>query len=222
MEDKSIDYQESLQLINSMISKAKNAYRDTGISAMLWGSVISICSFVKLAEVHFHFKLPFDIYLLTLLAIIPQVIISIKEKRLRKARSYESIFLDYIWLSFGISIFLLVHVINLAFVALQPVAAEYASLAGHPSSFKLSEFVMPLFLVLYGIPTFITGAACKFKPMLWGGILFWLCSVITVYTGYEADLLLTGLAAIAGWLIPGIILEKQHRLAKMKEGVLNV
>ena len=105
MEDKNISYEESLKLINTMINKAKDSYHDTGVGAMLWGSVIAVCSLVRLSELQFNYKLPFDINLLTLVAIIPQIFITIKEKRARKAKSYDDTFIDYIWLAFGISIF---------------------------------------------------------------------------------------------------------------------
>jgi hypothetical protein len=222
MEDKKITYEESLQLINTMINKAKDAYHDTGVGAMLWGSVIALCSLVRLSEIQFGYKLPFDINLITLAAIIPQIFITIKEKKERKARSYDDRFIDYIWLAFGISIFLLIHVVNLTFAAWAPVSQEYKTLAGHPSAFKFSEFVMPLFLILYGLPTFITGAACKFRPMLWGGIFCWLCSVITVYTPYKTDLLLTAFSAIMAWFIPGLIMEREYRQAKKNTVVTNV
>jgi len=222
MQDNNLSYEDSLRLINTMINKAKDAYHDTGVGAMLWGSVIAICSLTRFAEVQFDFKLPFDINFLALFALVPQIFITIREKRNRKARSYDERFLDYIWIGFGISIFLLIHVVNLTFESWTPVSKEYAALAGHPSPFRFSEFVMPLFLILYGMPTFITGAAFKVKPMLWGGLFCWLCSIITVYTHYKVDLLLTALSAIMAWFIPGLIMEKEYRMAKKKEAAANV
>ncbi len=221
MEDKVLSHEESLQLINTMINKAKQVYHKTGTGAMLWGAVIAVCSLVKLSELHFDYKLPFDIFMLTLFAIIPQIFITKKEKGNRKVKSYDDIFMDYIWLGFGICIFLLIHVNAAVFKTWQPVAIEYRSLTGHASGFRYSEFVPSLFLILYGLPTFITGAACKFRPMLWGGIFCWVCSIISVYTNTEADLLLTALSAIIAWFIPGLIMEKQYRKAK-KEQLANV
>lgn len=222
MQDNNLSYEDSLRLINTMINKAKDAYHDTGVGAMLWGAVIAICSLTRFAEIQFNFKLPFDINLLTLFALIPQIFITIREKKTRRAKSYDERFLDYIWIGFGISIFLLIHVVNLTFDSWTPVSKEYTLLAGHPSPFKFSEFVMPLFLILYGMPTFITGAACKIKPMLWGGLFCWICSIITVYTHYKVDLLLTALSALMAWFIPGLFLEREYRMAKKKEATLNV
>ncbi len=223
MEDnKPLSEKESLALITQMINKAKDSYHDTGIGAMMWGAVVAVCALVRLSEIQFDYRLPFDIYLLTLAAIIPQIFITIKEKKERKVKSYDDVYMDYLWLGFGICIFLMIHVINLIGAEWRPVAEEYKTLSGQESSFHLYEFVSPLFLILYGMPTFVTGAACRFKPMLWGGLLCWACSVITVYTTVKIDLLLTAIAAIIAWLIPGIIMEKEYRSYKKEQATADV
>ncbi len=220
--EKQLTEKESLDLITMMINKAKNSYHDTGIGAMMWGSIIAVCSLVKLAELQFDFKLPFDIYWLTILAIVPQIFITIREKKERKVKTYDDIYMDYLWLGFGISIFLMIFITNVLFNVWEPVTIEYNQLSGHPSSFNLREFIAPLFLLLYGIPTFVTGAACKFKPMLWGGLLCWACCIITIYTTIKIDLLLTAFSAVFAWLIPGIIMEKEYRKAKKGLTTANV
>jgi len=221
-QEKKLSEQESLNLIAMMINKAKDSYHDTGIGAIMWGALIAVCSLVRLSEVQFGYKLPFDIYLLTLVAIIPQIFISIKEKKERKVKSYDDIYLDYIWLGFGISIFLLIHISNNIFGEWGSWADQYKDLTGKQVPVRFNEFVSPLFLMLYGMPTFITGAACKFKPMLWGGIFCWVCSVITVYTTIKTDLLLTAVSAITAWFIPGILMEIEYRKYKKEQALLNV
>jgi uncharacterized protein with PQ loop repeat len=175
-----------------------------------------------LSEIHFGYQLPFDIYLLTLVAIIPQIIISIKEKKERKVKSYDDTYMNYIWLGFGISIFLLVHINSNILNQWGSWAKEYETVTGKQASFRFYEYVSPLFLMLYGLPTFITGAACKFKPMLFGGIFCWVCCIITVYSPGKIDLLLTAASAILAWLVPGIIMEKEYRLYKKQQAALNV
>jgi len=220
MEEKQLTEKESLNLIAQMISKAKDSYHDTGIGAIMWGAVIAICSLEKLAEIHFDYRLPFDIYLLTLVAIVPQIFITIKEKKERKVKSYDDVYMDYLWLGFGICIFLLILIINNVYAELNPLVKDYKQLAKDRVDwvdFRFSEFVSPLFLLLYGFPTFVTGAACKFKPMLWGGILCWTCSIVAIYTTIKIDMLLTAASAIMAWLIPGILMEKEYRLYKKEE-----
>lgn len=225
MEEKQLTEKESLNLIAQMINKAKDSYHDTGIGAIMWGAVVAICSLVKLSEIHFGYRLPFDVYLLTLAAIIPQIFISIKEKRERKVKSYDDIYLDYLWLGFGICIFLMILIVNNVYAELSPLVKDYKELTKGRIDwvdFRFSEFVSPLFLLLYGFPTFVTGAACKFKPMLWGGILCWTCSIVAIYTTIKIDLLLTAASATMAWLIPGILMEKEYRLYKKEQAQADV
>ena len=221
-EEKKLTEKESLELIATMINKAKDSYHDTGIGAIMWGSIIAICSLVKLSEIQFGYRLPFDIYLLTIIAVIPQVFITIREKKERKVKSFDDVYMDYIWLGFGICIFLMIFIINSVFSVWEPVAKEYHELTGHASPFLFREFIAPLFLLLYGLPTFITGAACKFKPMLWGAIFCWVCCIVTIYTTIKVDLLLTAASAIVAWLIPGILMEREYRVYKKEQASLHV
>ena len=218
-QDQSFDERESLQLITTMIHKARNVHHDTGRSSILWGVVIALCSFVKLSELHFGYRLPFDIFLLSFAAIIPQIIISVKEKREQKVRSYDDRFINFLWMGFGVSIFLLVLIINMSYAAWVPIKADMKAVGLEATGFPMNEFICSLFLILYGLPTFITGATCKFKPMLWGGLFCWCASILAVFTTVKVDLFLTGIAAIFAWLIPGIIAERAYRKAKRLEAI---
>ena len=220
--EKQLTEKESLDLITSMINKAKDACHDTGITAMMWGAVIALCSLVRLAELHFGFRLPFDIYLLTLAAVIPQIYFSIKEKKERKVKAYGDAFMDYLWLGFGICIFLMVFIINAMFRDWEPMADQYKELTQLSASFKLYEYTNSLFLLLYGLPTFVTGASMKFRPMLWGGLLCWVSCIVSLFTNVKIDLLLIALSAVFAWLIPGIVMEKDYRKAKKELAAANV
>ena len=209
-EDKMTE-QESLALISQMINKAKNSYHDSGIGPILWGSVITFCSLVTFLEIKYNLSLPFDIWLLTLVAIIPQVFIAIREKRRNKIRPYDENMMDYVWLCFGFSIFLLIFINANILQKLNPVFQTYIDIKGSRPEFNYSSFIASFFLLLYGIPTIITGGCRNFRPMLYGGILCWVCCVVSVYTKSDVDMLLTALAAIGAWLIPGIILWNRYK-----------
>jgi len=221
-QEKKLSEKESLDLIARMINKAKNSYHDTGIGAMMWGAVIAVCSLVRLSELHFNYELPFDIYLLTLAALIPQIFISIKEKKERKVKSYDDVYMNYLWMGFGITIFLLIHISNNVFQEWGSWSDEFKSITGKSAPGRFYEYINPLFLMLYGLPTFVTGAACKFRPMLIGGIFCWVCSVITVYTPVKIDLLLTAASALLAWFVPGLLMEKEYRVYKKEQAALNV
>jgi hypothetical protein len=110
---------------------------------------------------------------------------------------------------------LLIFVLNMMGASWQPVAEDYYRVSGKESGFQLYEYVGPLFLILYGIPTFVTGTACKFKPMLWGGLICWACCIIATFTQARIDLLLVAFSALVAWFIPGIIMMKDYKKAKL-------
>ena len=212
--EKILGEKESLVLITQMITQAKDSYRDTGTAAIMWGVIIAVCSLERLAEMYFSFRLPFDIYWITIFAVIPQIMISIREKKLRSVRTYDEVYMDYIWLGFGISIGLMIVIMNVMFAVSEPAKQEYFKLTGNASAFQLREFVASFFLLLYGIPTFITGAACKFKPMLFGGLLCWACCLASLFTMLSIDYVLLAVSAIFAWFIPGLIMKKDYQKAK--------
>lgn len=221
-QEKILTEKESLDLITQMINKAKDACHDTGMAAIMWGSVIAICSLVRLSEIHFGYKLPFDIYLLTLVAVIPQIYLSIKEKKERKVKAYGDVFFDYLWLGFGICIFLMIFITTAIYRELGPVAEEYRQMKGESLSFRFYEYNAAFFLLLYGLPTFVSGVSMKFKPMLWGGLICWICCIASIYTTIKIDLLLIAASSVLAWLIPGIIMEKEYRKAKSELAQANV
>ncbi len=221
-QEKQMTEKESLELITQIIGRAKVSRHKTGVTAMMWGLVIAVCSLIRLSEVHFKYQMPFDIYLLTLLALLPHLLLTLKEKKQQPTRLYEDAYLDYIWLGFGICILLLVFIVNKMFAAWIPGVQEFREAAGRAPSFHIGEYVSSFFLLLYGLPTFISGAAGRFKPMLWGGLLCWGCCVAALFTGYKTDMLLVAVAALLAWFVPGLMMEKEYRMAKKELNINDV
>ena len=180
--------EESLKLINEMILKAKNSHYESGMGPLLWGSVIFVCSIVNYLQLQYNIDIGFDIWWLTFIAVLPQLYITFKSKRRKNFKGYNDTAMNYVWMTFAISVALLIHY----------------NVHNH------SGESVSLFLILYGIPTIITSGIKNCKSMLYGGIVCWLCAIITVYTDIKVDLLLMALSALCAWLIPGIILRKRY------------
>lgn len=195
-QEKEFTGQESLELISRMISKARKDYYDTGLSALLWGTTITICSLVSFAS--FFLKMPNLLYIwfLTIVAVIPQVAISIREKKSRRYKGHDEDFMSGIWISFAVSMFLLGWVIG------------WLNLP-HMES---------IYMIIYGIPTFTTGYARRFKPMIIGGIACWVFSVLSVFSIAPYGNLYLAASAQLAWFIPGLILRKRY-LKAQKENV---
>lgn len=223
-DEKKLTEQESLALIASMIQKAKGSYHETGIGSLLWGSVVAIASFVSYFEREHDFKIGFDIWLIVLAAIIPQIIISIRERKSNKVKKYEDDALDTVWLVFGITIFGL----NIYQNIIPDATAELIRQEGwemtkhYLNGSQADEVINPfapsfysLFILIYAFPTLITGIVKKFRPMLFGAIITYGLFILSCFTRSEYDFILGGFAAIICWLIPGIILRRKY-LAQRK------
>lgn len=214
-QEKHLSEKESLNLITEMINKAKLSFHDSGVGPIMWGAVVMFCSLVTYARFAYDLTVPFDIWLLTLIAIIPQIIISYRAKKSLKARSYNDIAMDYIWITFGICLFLLIHANSGISRNFQRDFGNYFTSSG----FRFYDYTTSLFLILYGIPTFITGGIMKFRAMIFGGIFCWLCSIVAVYTPPLTDLLLMAASAFFAWLLPGLIMNSVYRKLKKQQHV---
>lgn len=218
--------QESLQLIAEMIKKAKGSYHDSGIGSLLWGAVVSIASFMSYLQREYDFTLPIDIWWLVFAAIVPQVYISIREKKNLKAKQYDEDVVNAVWLVFGISIFGLSFYQNIVPVQTERLIAEEGwAMMKHYSDGRPDEIIRPftpslysIYILIYAFPTLVTGIVKKFNPMKMGAIMSYGLFILSLFTESKYDMLLGSLAALICWFIPGIILRKKY-LAQARSNV---
>lgn len=223
-EEHKLSEQESLRLITEMIQKAKKSYYDTGISPLLWGNAVFIASFVTFLQLQFNFTLPFDIWLIVLFAIIPQIFISIRESKFRKFRNHNDVAVDVVWIVYALTLFGLIFYQNVVpSVTQERIKAEgwqmlKHSLNNNSPDEPLLPFTLSLtsvFLLAYALPTMATGLIKQFKPMIIGAVITYGLFIASFYTELKYDMLLSAITALVCWFIPGIILRKRY--LKQKE-----
>lgn len=226
-DQKQMTEQESLDLITNMIQKAKGGYHETGIGSLLWGTVVTIASVVTYFERTYDFSIGFDIWLIVLAAIIPQIVISIQQKRSNKVKKYEDDALNAVWLVFGITIFglntyqIIVPQITNEFIKQEGWQLTKHYLNSNKADEAISAFtpsLYSLFILIYALPTLVTGIVKKFKPMLYGALVTYGLFITSCFTISEYDFLLGGVAALICWFIPGVILRRKY-LAQQKANV---
>ena len=184
--DQQFNEQNSLQLIESMINKAKNNFSESGTLYLLWGIVVFVCSMVQFVAIHFYNNQnAYYIWFLTWLVVIYQVIFLSRKAKKEKAKTYTADILKYVWICFAASMFLFIFI-------LQYQKAYYS--------------INPAILVLYGLPTFLSGVILKFRPLIIGGIACWLLSFGSVFVPYDYQLLFICAAVLFAWIIPGYLL----------------
>jgi hypothetical protein len=190
----SFSHADSLALIESMINKAKNRFNEDGFLYLLWGWVVLVCSIAEFVLLQMKYQKHYLVWILTWAAAVYQIIFMIKRKRSQAVRTYTDEIIRFVWLTFiismGISGFLFGVVLGKEF-------------------YKVLD---PVFLMLYGMPTFLTGIIIRFKPLITGGICCWVLSILSVtLVPIEYGLLLVSAAMVVAWITPGYLLRVKHR-----------
>ncbi|WP_431212143.1 winged helix-turn-helix domain-containing protein [Puia sp. P3] len=187
--------QESLELISRMISGARKDYYETGVSSLLWGSIITICSLVTFTN--YYLRWPGSG-----IRVVPDYCRRRSPdshlhpgKKARGFKSHDEDLMSGIWISFGISMFILSWVMAYINVQFQP----------------------PIYMVVYGIPTFTVGYGRRFKPMVIGGIACWVLAICAIFAAFPYVMLYMAAAAQLAWFIPGLILRKRYLKAKAQK-----
>jgi hypothetical protein len=199
MDDKSLSEKESLELISNMISQAKNHYYESGLGALLWGFTNVICFSLVYLEETAGFRYPFSPFYLTLVTLALQFHFDRKEKKYKSTVTVKDEMCGYLWLAFGIAVVILT------------VAGGFAN---------IGYIVLPLLLLLFGIPTFVTGLITKFLPFIIGGVACWIFCIITLFYQTNFTYLFVAAGAAVAWIIPGFILRARFykNIAKRRNG----
>jgi hypothetical protein len=66
-------------------------------------------------------------------------------------------------------------------------------------------------VLLYGMGTFVSGRLLKFKPLVIGGVIAWLCGILSFGQPFDIQLLILMVAIVASYIVPG------HLLASSKQ-----
>jgi hypothetical protein len=191
--EKSFSHAESIALIESMINKATNRFNEDGFLYLLWGWVVLLCSVAEFILLRLQYEKHYLVWTLTWIAVIYQIFFLRKKRRAQTVRTYTDDIIKYVWISFVILMFLTGFLFG-------------AILGG-----GYYKMVDPIFLALYGMPTFLSGIILRFRPLVWGGVSCWLLSVLCTVIPIEYQLLLVSAAMIVAWIIPGYLLRLKHK-----------
>jgi hypothetical protein len=182
---------ESLAIIEGMINKAKNNFTDDSFLYLLWGWVVFICSIGHFIMLKFttwqHAEM---IWMLTWVTVAIQIIYLVKKQKKERVKTYTDEIISYLWVTFGISMFMVSVIIARA---------------------NTWVIMYPIVLMLYGIPTFLTGIIMRFTPLKIGGIVCWVLSIIATLIAPIYVLLLLVIAMLAAWIIPGYLLRAMFK-----------
>lgn len=181
--------QSSMLLIESMINRARDKFSESGTLYLIWGVVIFICSVTQFIALHYYkYGQIYYIWYLTWLVLIYQVFYLVRKKKHEKVKTYTSEILGYVWTCFVLCLTILVFLLlyNRAFIMINSAI-----------------------LVMYAIPTFLSGTILKVRSLVIGGISCWVLALLSVFIPGEFHILLISAAVVMAWIIPGLYLRKR-------------
>jgi uncharacterized membrane protein len=196
MQPENFSPKDSLLLIDNMINQAKNRISENGFLYLLWGWLVFFCSIAHFVLLKLNLlKHPEIVWASCWVAVIFQIIYLSRKGKKETVKTYSEKIINYIWVSFGIYM-LVVSVI-----------------IGKTNNW---DIINSLILLFYGTPTFLSGIAMQFKPLIIGGIICWALAAFSVFISPIYVLLLLSVAVISAWIIPGYLLRVRYNLMNKK------
>lgn len=189
--EKDLTPEQSLKLIESMIGQAKKSFHRMSFYFLLWGVILTLAMASQLVagQLGWDSKYLGMVWMgASILGAVASAVHGAREGKREQVATLADRVLMWLWIGFMITLF--------ATIAGAGVAG-YTTPAGS-------------IMLLTGLPTFTTGQMLRFKPLIIGGILFWVLGTISFF----ANPLWMGILNIAGmlfgYIVPGFMLKRQE------------
>jgi len=186
-DEKVLTGEESLKIITGMIDRTKLNISQGSFHLLFWGWLILICSLTEYLLYTFtEFENPYYVWFFVIPGVFVSLVYGFIKGRSQKVYTYADGIYMWIWIGFFVTATIL-------FVFLSKNMGD----------------VGPFILLLAGYPTFISGIVVKFRPLIIGGLCFWVLSLAAHFAGPSISPLAVPVAMLAGYLIPGYLLKKR-------------
>ena len=191
MAEESFSPEQSLQLIQSMISKTRQNMTDKSIYFLVWGWITFIaCAGQFILKHYAHYEQHYQVWWLVVVGIVFSVYTGIKDDRQKKVVTYVGDSLKYLWIGMGISYFVLSMIL---------------------SRLGWGTSVFPFFIMLYGLGTFISGSIIQFRPLIIGGLVASVLAIASAFVEYDFQILFAAIAIFISYIIPAYMLRRRNK-----------
>ncbi|TMI71918.1 MAG: hypothetical protein E6H09_11925 [Bacteroidetes bacterium] len=193
MTEENFTPQESIHLIQSMISKTKKDLSDSSIYFLVWGWITLIACTGQFVLKHiFDYEKHYLVWWLVVVGIVFSAWYGTKEDKKKKVRTYVGDSIKYLWIGMGIAYFVLSMIL---------------------SRYGWDKIVFPFFIMLYGLGTFVSGNIIQFRPLVVGGILAFALAVSSTFVDYDYQMLFAAGAILVSYIIPAYMLRHKNKFA---------
>jgi hypothetical protein len=194
MEKNDLTPEESLAIIGKSITSFKTNYKESAKTFLLWGWLLALASIsnffilkILWSEKAYQLNVLFTLGNWAVFIIIGFIIMFFMERKInreKKVYSHLESYIKKLWTVVAASFFIATIL-----------------------CVKLEISPPPMMLLIAGIATTTTGLLIKFKPMIIGGMSFFIFSIVATFVSNEYLSLIVGAAIICGYLIPGYLLK---------------
>ena len=184
--EENLSAQQSLDIITSMIRQAQGRISGNSFYFLLWGWCVAAANFGMYSLMRFtDYPYPYAVWLITIPAWIITMIYGIRHDRSTPRQTHLDRINMWIWIGMGVGIL--------------PICVF---------GYRLNWNINPIVLIMCASPTFIAGIIVRFKPLLMGGISFWIAGTLCFLVPQQEQYLIGGIAIVTGYLVPGYLLKK--------------
>jgi hypothetical protein len=197
--------QESLNIINEMISQARNNVQKGSANSLIYNgyavAFVAILNFIIFKILRNSGKnWSFSVWWLMIPSYFIDRYVKSKIDRSAIVKTHIDSIVRTLWNGFGISICVLLTI-------LFTMALVY-------DTWHYFAVITPIIMIMTALTEFGMAKACRFKPFFWGAIGFWagaiLCCFFTyiVFKKFALQFIILALCMILGFVIPGNQLNK--------------
>ena len=192
--DQQLSNEKSLAIIHQMINQAKTNITDSGLSWLLWGTMLFLASlstyfFINIGASNLF--LGWNIFGAVTIVLLAYDVVKPKRK---KVKTYVDDLMRMVDIGFFVCLFVIILSIN---ISVSP---------NEGFGFMLMAFA---FLML------IKGGSVKSKALVTGAVVNWMGAIgIFINKEFKYDMLIMAAAVLIGYIIPGIILWAEYKKSK--------
>ncbi|MBS1920109.1 MAG: hypothetical protein JST17_07635 [Bacteroidetes bacterium] len=191
MVEENFSPEQSLKVIHSMLERTKQDFSDNSFYLILWGWLIFIAAISQyLLMTVFKYPQSYLVWNLMWVGAIISIVRSIRKEKKIKVKTYMGETMKYFGIGCGITFTVL------AFIFIY---------------YNIWQFAFPVYFLLYGLLSFVSGAIIRYVPLRWAGVACWAISIVAVFVKFDIQVLLMALAIVLSYIVPGYLLRAEHK-----------
>ena len=189
--DQQLSNEKSLEIIHQMINQAKTNISDSGLSWLLWGTMLflaSLSTFFFISIGAENLFLGWNIFGAVTIVLLAYDVVKPKQK---KVKTYVDDLMQMVDIGFFVCLFVIILSIN---ISVSPNEG------------------FGFMLMVFGFLMLIKGGFVKSKGLVIGAMVNWAGAIaIFINKEFKYDMLIMAAAVLIGYIIPGLILWTQYK-----------